>query len=48
MEVYVDPRLAEDREIAYNAGDHRELIRMSYEDFDRLVHPKVVALARTN
>jgi Ala-tRNA(Pro) deacylase len=48
MDVYVDPRLTRDKEIAFNAGTHRELIRMAYADFERLVHPKVVALARTN
>ena len=48
MEVFVDPRLTQDKEIAFNAGNHRELIRMSYVDFDRLAHPKVVTLARTN
>lgn len=48
MDVYVDPRLAMDKEIAFNAGTHRELIRMTYADFERLVRPKVVALARTN
>lgn len=48
MEVYVDPKLAEDQEIAFNAGTHREVVRMAYRDFERLVHPKVVVLARTN
>ena len=48
MEVFVDPRLAKDEEIVFNAGTHRELIRMRYEDFEKLVQPKVVALARTN
>lgn len=48
MDVYVDARLSEDKEIAFNAGTHRELIRMSYGDFDRLVKPRVIAFARTN
>lgn len=42
MEVYVDKHLAEDEEIAFNAGSLSELIRMSYLDFERLVKPKVV------
>jgi Ala-tRNA(Pro) deacylase len=41
MEVWVAERLAEDEEIAFNAGDHTELIRMAYRDFARLVTPKV-------
>jgi len=44
MEVYVDQHLTEDKEIAFNAGDHTELFRLSYEDFTKLVKPKVVKL----
>ena len=44
MEVYVDPRLAEDEEIAFNAGNHSEIVRMAYKDFERIVHPKAVAM----
>jgi Ala-tRNA(Pro) deacylase len=42
MEVFVADRLAEDDEIAFNAGSHTELIRLSYKEFARLVRPKVV------
>jgi Ala-tRNA(Pro) deacylase len=42
MPVYVEPHLAADPEIAFNAGSHTELIRMSYKDFERLAHPKLV------
>jgi Ala-tRNA(Pro) deacylase len=45
MDVYVSRLLAEDAEIAFNAGSHTELVRMAYEDFVRLVNPKVVRLA---
>lgn len=38
--VYVDDTLERDEEIAFNAGSHREIIRMRYQDFDRLVQPK--------
>ncbi len=44
MQVYVADSLMEDDEIAFNAGSHTELIRMSYDDYVRLVHPKVVHL----
>ena len=44
MDVYVDPRLAEDEEIAFNAGNHAEVVRMAYKDFERIVHPKAVAM----
>ncbi len=44
MDVYVDDHLTKDKEIAFNAGSHFELIRMSYEDFGKLVNPKVMKL----
>jgi Ala-tRNA(Pro) deacylase len=45
MDVFVSPSLAEDEVIAFNAGSHTELVQMAYEDFDRLVQPKVIALS---
>ena len=49
MEVYVAESLAEDDEIAFNAGTHIELIRMAFEDFENLVQPVVLrfSTART-
>jgi Ala-tRNA(Pro) deacylase len=44
MEVYASHRLAEDAEIAFNAGSHTELIRMAYKDFERLVKPKLAKI----
>ena len=46
MTVYVDEALTADKEIAFNAGSHFELIRMAYEDFARMVKPVVVRVAR--
>jgi len=43
--VFVDQTLSEDKQIAFNAGTHHELIRLSYEDFARLVRPKLIAFA---
>ncbi|MGH8564365.1 MAG: aminoacyl-tRNA deacylase [Gammaproteobacteria bacterium] len=42
MEVYAARQLSEDREIAFNAGSHTELIKLAYTDFARLVSPKVL------
>jgi Ala-tRNA(Pro) deacylase len=42
MDTLVDEALAKDHEIAFNAGTHTELIRMTYADFDRLVRPKLL------
>ena len=39
--VFVDDRLAEDEQIVFNAGDHREAVRLHYSDFERMVHPVV-------
>ena len=44
LDVYVAEQLAEDEEIAFSAGVHTELVRMSYKDFDRLVTPTIIAL----
>ena len=41
MPVYADDSLRSDKEIVFNAGTHNELIRLSYDDFERLVHPTV-------
>ncbi len=40
MEVYVAESLAEDEEIAFNACNHTELIKMNFADFEKLVKPK--------
>lgn len=42
MEVYVAESLAREREIAFNAGSHTEVIKMAYQDFERLVKPRVL------
>lgn len=41
MEVFAAQSLTEDKEIAFNAGSHRELVKMAYKDFEKLVKPKV-------
>jgi len=43
MPVYVASALKEDREIAFNAGSHRELVKMSYTDYERLVKPVIAS-----
>ena len=44
MRVYADETLAHDEEIAFNAGSHRELVRMAWKDFEALAKPKVARL----
>ena len=45
MDVYVSEELEDDDESAFNAGAHTELLRLSYENYKRLVHPKVAKLS---
>jgi Ala-tRNA(Pro) deacylase len=45
MDVYVAKTLAQDDEIAFNAGTHSELLKLPYGDFERLVEPKVVRIS---
>ncbi|MBN2216316.1 MAG: YbaK/EbsC family protein [Pirellulales bacterium] len=45
MDVYASESLGEHEDIAFNAGSHTELVRMRYEDYERLVQPKVVRLS---
>src|SRR6056297_3428964 len=42
MEVYVAEILTKNKEIAFNAGSHTEIIRMNYEDYELLVKPKIL------
>jgi len=42
MQTYAIRELTEDEEIAFNAGNHRELIKMSYEDFEKLCNPEII------
>lgn len=47
MKVYLSGYLADEREIAFNAGSHTEVIKMSYADFERLVQPEVLDFVTT-
>ena len=45
LDVYVAKVLTEDEEIAFNAGTHTEIIQLSFRDFERLVHPRIMKFA---
>lgn len=47
LPVFAEESLAKDKEIAFNAGSHKELVRLAYADFERLVQPKVASFALT-
>ena len=42
LPVFVEPHLAADARIAFNAGTHTEVVYMDYQDFARLAHPRLV------
>lgn len=44
LEVYVDRSLTADEEIVFQAGTHREAVKLRYNDFASLVRPAVVEL----
>ncbi|MBX2991807.1 MAG: YbaK/EbsC family protein [Bacteroidetes bacterium] len=41
IDVVVADSLRNNQEIAFNGGNHREVLKMSYADFERLVKPLV-------
>ena len=40
LNVYVDDQLSQNKTLAFNAGNHKELISLPYKDWEKLVHPK--------
>ena len=45
LPVFVDRSLEADEEIVFNAGTHRDAVRMKYADFKRLESPRVADFA---
>jgi len=41
MKTYLDKTLTYDEEIAFNAGNHSQLIRLRFEDYLSLVKPEI-------
>lgn len=46
LSTYASPVLARDERITFNAGTHRDALRMSWADYVRLARPQVVPLSR--
>ncbi len=46
LRVFVDEHLREDAQIAFNAGSHHELMRLAYDDFERLTEPVIASIHR--
>ena len=43
---YVSPLLTRDERITFNAGTHRDAVRMRYADYERLADPQEVPISR--
>lgn len=43
--VLANESLTRDQEIAFNSGTHLELVRMAWDDFQRLVKPQMARFA---
>jgi len=46
LPVYASKTISKCEEIAFNAGNHRELLQMHCDDFKRLVNPKIGVFSR--
>ena len=44
--IYVEQGLATEKDIAFNAGTHRDVVHMKLSDFENLVKPKRVHFSR--
>jgi Ala-tRNA(Pro) deacylase len=45
MQTYVDREIAKSDDIAFNAGTHSDVVWMRFDDYRRLVHPKLLHIA---
>jgi Ala-tRNA(Pro) deacylase len=48
MPVFAAYSLREDEEIAFNAGTHTELMKLTYADFERLTKPVLLKFSKKN
>jgi len=45
LPVYVDQSLSDDENIVFNAGTHRESVKISFSDYQKLIRPQVCSFA---
>jgi Ala-tRNA(Pro) deacylase len=45
LDTVVDTSLTKDDEIVFNAGSHYQTVKMRYDDYVRIVHPKIAKFA---
>ncbi|MCP4294649.1 MAG: YbaK/EbsC family protein [Proteobacteria bacterium] len=42
MDVYLAKAMVEGEEISFNAGTHSDIVKLSFEDYAKLVHPIIM------
>jgi Ala-tRNA(Pro) deacylase len=45
LDTVVDTSLTKDDEIVFNVGSHYQTVKMRYDDYARIVHPKIAKFA---
>jgi Ala-tRNA(Pro) deacylase len=48
VQTYVAEKLSHDDIISFNAGTHNELIEMTFRDYSRIEHPRLIKVSRGN
>jgi Ala-tRNA(Pro) deacylase len=46
LPTYASARLSEDEQITFNAGTHRDAVRMAWADYERLAKPQIEHFSR--
>jgi Ala-tRNA(Pro) deacylase len=46
VQTLVSESLTDDENIVFNAGNHKELIRIPFKEYEQLVHPRVLRFTR--
>ena len=46
LPTFVESSLTEEETIAFNAGSHRDVLYVSFEEYKRLVQPKIIHFSR--
>ncbi len=47
LPVYVESGMSADASIAFNAGTHRDVVHMRFQDYEALTKPAFIAMARS-
>lgn len=45
MDTFVDAMLEKDDDVTFNAGTHTQVVRLAFDDYEKLVQPKVASFS---